>query len=168
MEGPLYGETTKGQKALFYIVTIGFGLLTAAAVLACVIVAFIDKNFSHFVLVFGLAALTVTVILMWRWYRSEHIHPKFKWIIALLIACLAICDCAGLVYSIAYKIPTPEPKPNCTDGWYNFNTSKCVPLPNASSMKQCVNGFCLFFANGRGCCGNCSLGSYEKCIKGPE
>jgi len=166
MEGPLYGETTKGEKALFYIVTIGFGLLTVAAVLACVIVAFMDKNFSHMILVIALAIITITVVLMFRWYRAEHIHPKFKWIIALLIACLGCADVAGLVYSIAYKIPTPEPLPNCSNGLYNFNTSKCISVPNGN-LKHCIPPNCMFFSGAKGCCGNCTQG-FEKCMNGSQ
>ena len=63
MEGPLYGETTKQQKTLLYVMAIALGILTIAAVLGCVIVAFMDKNYSHFILVIALVALTVAIAL---------------------------------------------------------------------------------------------------------
>ena len=64
MEGPLYGETTKVQKTLFYGATIIFGLFTLAAILTCVIVAIMDKHFGHLVLVFSLIVLTVAIVFM--------------------------------------------------------------------------------------------------------
>lgn len=63
MEGPLYGETTKQQKTLLYAMAIALGILTIAAVLGCVIVAFMDKNYSHFLLVIALVVLTVAIVL---------------------------------------------------------------------------------------------------------
>lgn len=63
MEGPLYGETTKQQKTLLYAMAIGLGILTIAAVLGCVIVAFMDKKFTHFILVIALVVLTAAIVL---------------------------------------------------------------------------------------------------------
>ena len=63
MEGPLYGETTKQQKTLLYAMAIALGILTVAAILACVIVSFMDKKYSHIILVIALVVLTVAIVL---------------------------------------------------------------------------------------------------------
>ena len=52
-----------------------------------------------------LHSLLVCLFEQYLWYRSEHIHPKFKIIIALLTVALVIADIAGFVYAIAYKLP---------------------------------------------------------------
>lgn len=150
MEGPLYGETTKQQKTLLYAMAIGLGILTIAAVLGCVIVAFMDKNYSHFLLVIALVVLTAAIVLFvcffflppppplfsldncssnkqWKWYLSEHIHPKFKWILGLLLGVLVIADIAGIVYAVVYKVPKPKPQPK----WFVF-----VPL---TPFEKCVS-----------------------------
>lgn len=47
---------------------------------------------------------------------------------------------------------------------YNLNTSHCYPV-EAKNLKYCGRAsFCMFYSpNGKSCCGNCSLGSLEKC-----
>jgi len=161
MEGPLYGETTKAQKIVMYAVGIAFALFTVAAVIVCLIFAILDKHWGHFVLVLAILLLVLTSVFMFKWYRAEHIHPKFKWIIVLLVVVLVFCDVSGFVYSIAYRIPE---MPNCTYGFYNFNTSQCTTIPEGK-LPTCGGTNCLFFgSDGEGCCGNCSWGSYFQCV----
>lgn len=66
----------------------------------------------------------------WKWYLSEHIHPKFKWIIGLLLGVLVVADIAGIVYAVVYKVPKPKPQPK----WFVPS-----PLPFRSLFS------CLFF-----------------------
>lgn len=148
MEGPLYGETTKQQKTLLYAMAVGLGILTIAAVLGCVIVAFMDKKFTHFILVIALVVLTAAIVLFvcfffiptpffpldncspikqWKWYLSEHIHPKFKWIIGLLLGVLVVADIAGIVDAVVNRVPKPKPQPK----WFVF----CLPHLSSSKVR---------------------------------
>ena len=164
MEGPLYGETTKQQKTLLYAMAVGLGILTIAAVLGCVIVAFMDKKFTHFILVIALVVLTAAIVLFWKWYLSEHIHPKFKWIIGLLLGVLVVADIAGIVDAVVNRVPKPKPQPKC-NGLYNLNNTHCYAVPKGNLRYCGLPSYCMFFSGAQqACCGNCTLGLQE-CLK---
>lgn len=51
-------------------------------------------------------------------------------------------------------------------GMYNVNTTRCYSVKPAN-LKYCGRAqYCLYYSvSGLSCCGNCSLGSVEKCLQ---
>jgi len=123
-----------------------------------------DKNFSHFVLIIGIVVLTISIILLYRWYRDEHIHPKFRWIIGLLIGALVLADVAGIIYAAAFKKPTCVEMPKC-NGFYNFHTNSCTVLEHGTALCSGMN--CMYFNGAKGCCGPCGT-NFTFCMGGPQ
>ena len=134
MEGPLYGETTKSQKMVLYTVVGALGLLTLAALICGCFGAFKYHVFTHIVLDICIVIFCVAIFFFvcshltaphtqqtttttntrllcaqWRWYLSEHIHPKFKYLIGVFLGALVIADIAGIAYVVSYK-PPEKPK----------------------------------------------------------
>ena len=163
MDTPLYGETTPGQKTLIRACIFLCAALSAGAIIMGAIFGVQDHRAAHFIMAAAVIILLVGGYLMYKWYKEDHIHPKFKVIIILLVFAIVLTNVSLIIYAIAY--PIPKPKIITCEGWYSFNLSKCTRLP-VDNIKKCGRpGSCLFYTSlSEGCCGNCSEG-VDSCKK---
>lgn len=144
MNQPLYGEETKEAKAFNFLC----GLLTGGWVIYCLIIAFVHAPTykSHFVIAAVLVAVSLIPFLLFRWYRTDDLEPKFKWLILFGVATVWL---AGVAVNMYVWIPPPYGCPE--DGQLKDITGKCYTIcPSYQCLRQadgaCIN--CSYNCNG--------------------
>ncbi|KAH3732862.1 hypothetical protein Pelo_16311 [Pelomyxa schiedti] len=158
-ETPLYGERTKGEKALIW----GTGgiviLFLAFSVALAVSLGIIDGVVGHFFIAAVALCLFGCLAILWRWYndKEDRLAPKFRWLIVFLVGVIILtCICIQIY---AWDRPEPPPAPiKCNyKMWIGPDTDTLTCITVYWGPAACIYPYCLFWIdNITGCCGVCN------------
>ncbi|GAM24818.1 hypothetical protein SAMD00019534_079930 [Acytostelium subglobosum LB1] len=137
MDQPLFGETNKQTQLIQYAIGGAIAAFTVFSLIVGILFG-LKNNSRDFTLVFVLAFIFIcTGVLMWWWRdRDDAIHPKFKWLLILLLLTTLLAGIAVNVY--AWEKP-PLPQPEC-EGLYITDRRMCIPWFNGTACETgCYN-----------------------------
>eukprot|EP01111_Echinosteliopsis_oligospora_P019649 TRINITY_DN959_c0_g1_i1.p1 TRINITY_DN959_c0_g1~~TRINITY_DN959_c0_g1_i1.p1 ORF type:complete len:171 (-),score=41.72 TRINITY_DN959_c0_g1_i1:105-617(-) len=143
MDQPLFGEQRKGAQVFQWIVAALVLIFFLFSTIAGVI--FGIKDTKHFGLIVTLVFCFADLCVLTWWWRDkeDRLHPKFKYLVGMMVVTVIICGAALNAY-IWYK---PPPGPSCS-GLYDLNNAICYPDPQ-KQFSACTGNLdltsCLLF-----------------------
>ncbi|GAM26701.1 hypothetical protein SAMD00019534_098760 [Acytostelium subglobosum LB1] len=160
MDEPLFGEQKKQAQIGQYIVGLTVTIFTLFSL--AVGIFFGIKHPRDFTLVGTLALVFMSTALLVRWWkdRDDAIHPKFKWLVFLLI--LSTLACGVTVNVFVWEKIIPQPVCN---GLYMTGDKKCFKWPDTGACQttDCLQvdyvGFNIMCTN---CTVPCTNGTMEE------